>query len=52
MGPVTVFAESGGDGGEPYDVRCPDGEMARGQELRAGQWIDSFGLVCARPTLR
>lgn len=40
----------GGSGGTEFELRCPEGQVARGQALRSGRWIDAFGLVCATPT--
>lgn len=48
---TTELAPAGGDGGSAFRDACPPGELARGHHLRAGRWIDAFGLVCARPAL-
>ena len=31
---------------------CPTGQVARGQDLSAGTWLSSFGLLCATPQRR
>jgi hypothetical protein len=42
----------GGTGGEPFDaIACPPGQIAVGDQGRAGAAIDAFGLLCATPTL-
>jgi hypothetical protein len=43
---ATALTPQGGDGGSAFAEACPPGEVARGHRLRAGQWIDAFGLVC------
>lgn len=48
----TTLPSVGGDGGTEIDLHCPAGQTARGHDLRAGRWIDAFGLVCATPALR
>jgi arabinofuranosyltransferase len=35
-----------GSGGEDFELRCPDGEIATGAATRAGALIDAVGLVC------
>jgi hypothetical protein len=47
----VTLAAAGGDGGSPYEVSCPSGQVARGSNLFAGEWVDSFGLVCGSPAL-
>lgn len=44
---VAALQPAGGDGGTAFSGRCPPGELARGHQLRAGRWLDAFGLVCA-----
>ena len=51
IGSIDTFPPSGGDGGMPFEVACPPGQMARGDNGRSGQWIDAFGLVCGTPSL-
>ncbi len=42
----------GGAGGVVVPpVSCPSGAIAVGSAVRAGQAIDAFGLLCAKPTL-
>jgi hypothetical protein len=50
-GPQTTLTPAGGDGGMPYDDACPPGQVARGSNLRSGEWVDAFGLVCGAPAL-
>jgi hypothetical protein len=50
MGTPTSLSAIGGDGGMPFHESCPSGQLAIGSNLRAGEWIDAFGLVCATPT--
>jgi hypothetical protein len=56
-GPALAMASSetstanGGDGGSAFSLPCPEGQMARGGDLRSGVWIDALGLVCGIPTL-
>jgi hypothetical protein len=45
-GSIVTLAPAGGDGGTPYEDGCPSGQVARGSNLRAGEWVDAFGLVC------
>jgi hypothetical protein len=51
VGPQTTLTSAGGDGGMPYDVACSPGQVARGSNLRSGEWVDAFGLVCGVPVL-
>jgi hypothetical protein len=52
IGSTTVTSSgAGGDGGLPFEDMCPTGQVARGTSLRAGSWIDAFGLVCGTPAL-
>jgi hypothetical protein len=50
-GTIVTLTPAGGDGGSPYEDTCPSGQLARGSNLRAGNWVDAFGLVCGTPTL-
>jgi hypothetical protein len=43
----STLPAAGGDGGTPFMLRCPEGQVAWGQHLRSGRWIDAFGLHCA-----
>ncbi len=51
MGAVVALAFAGGDGGSPYQTACPNGQLTVGSNVRAGDWVDAFGLVCATPAL-
>jgi hypothetical protein len=46
----SALAPNGGDGGNVFQDRCPQGLVARGHDLRSGGWIDAFALVCGTPT--
>jgi hypothetical protein len=46
MGTPVPSAPQGGDGGSPYAVLCPAGQLARGSVGQADQWVDAFGLIC------
>jgi hypothetical protein len=46
----NALPATGGDGGYVFQDRCPQGQVARGQDLRSGQWINSFALVCGAPS--
>jgi hypothetical protein len=46
---TTTLPAAGGTGGGAFQDGCPFGQMARGQAVRSGSWIDAFGLVCATP---
>jgi hypothetical protein len=50
-GPTVTLPAAGGDGGTPFQDTCPPGQLARGSNLRAGAWVDAFGLVCGTPAL-
>jgi hypothetical protein len=42
----------GGPGGVAFDpIACPPGQIAVGDQGRAGAAIDAFGLLCATPSL-
>lgn len=51
MGTPVPLGAAGGDGGTAYQDSCPPGEIALGSNLRAGEWVDAFGLLCGTPTL-
>jgi hypothetical protein len=42
----NALPPAGGNGGGVFQDRCPQGQVARGQSLRSGEWINSFALVC------
>jgi hypothetical protein len=48
---ATLLRAAGGNGGSRFQDVCPAGQMAVGSFIRAGAWVDAFGLVCAAPSL-
>jgi len=43
----------GGNGGTKFTTEpCPDGTIAVGANLRAGDSVDAFGLICAPMRVR
>jgi hypothetical protein len=46
----NALPATGGDGGAAFQDRCAQGQVARGQDLRSGVWINSFALVCGTPS--
>jgi hypothetical protein len=52
IGTRVTLSPAGGDGGTAFSpVECPPGELARGSNVIAGDWVDEFGLICGTPTL-
>jgi hypothetical protein len=52
MNGTTSLPAVGGEGGSPFPpAACPTGQMAIGNALRAGFWLDAFSLVCGTPAL-
>jgi hypothetical protein len=52
-GTITNLPSAGGTGGEPFPTTdCPGGQVAIGSRVRAGGYIDAFGLACSSPALR
>jgi hypothetical protein len=51
IGTPAALSAVGGDGGLPFEDLCPQGQLARGSNLRSGEWVDAFGLVCGTPAL-
>jgi hypothetical protein len=47
---ATLLPAAGGNGGRRFQEVCPFGQMAVGSYVRAGAWVDAFGLVCAAPS--
>ena len=47
----TPLETVGGDGGSAFQDGCPLGQMARGSNVRSGEWVDAFGLICGTPSL-
>ena len=43
---VTKINNSGGSGGNPYEMRCPTGRKVIGYYGRSGSLIDQFGVMC------
>jgi hypothetical protein len=50
LGRMVTLTAAGGDSGGPFVVPCPDGQVARGSHVGAGDWVDAFGLICGSPT--
>jgi hypothetical protein len=48
---VTLSPPSGGDGGMPFRIACPPGQVGRAAVGSADAWIEAFGLTCATPVL-
>jgi hypothetical protein len=49
---IQLLPANGGDAGSAlYSEVCPDGKIAQGSNIRAGAWVDAFGLVCAAPSI-
>jgi hypothetical protein len=41
---------AGGNGGTEFGrTDCPAGQVARGSNIRHGDSIDAFGMICATP---
>jgi hypothetical protein len=52
IGATTNTAAIGGPGGMPFNaLACAAGSIAVGHAGRSNQDVQSFGIVCARPTL-
>jgi hypothetical protein len=52
MSTVETLSANGGDAGSmPFMEACPGGKIARGSNIRAGAWVDAFGLICATPSI-
>jgi hypothetical protein len=53
IGMSSAIGNIGGDGGNlQRPISCPDGSIAIGSILRAGNAIDAFSLGCAVPSLK
>jgi hypothetical protein len=53
LGMASLIGPIGGDGGNAQrTISCPDGAIAIGSILRAGNAIDAFSLGCAVPSLK
>jgi hypothetical protein len=47
---VLDLDPAGGTGGSEFDqTNCPAGQVARGSNIRHGDGVDAFGMVCATP---
>jgi hypothetical protein len=47
----TLLPAAGGNGGGRFQPElCPVGQMAVGSYIRAGAWVDAFGITCAAPS--
>ena len=47
---VLDLDPAGGTGGSEFDqTNCPAGQVARGANIRHGDGIDAFGMICATP---
>jgi hypothetical protein len=44
----TRLGPEGGNGGDPFDDRCPAGQVATGLSGRSGTFVDQLSLLCAR----
>ncbi len=51
IGATTELPPVGGAGTPAPTTHCPAGQIARGDPLRSGQWVDAFSLACATPRL-
>jgi hypothetical protein len=52
VGVVAIMASVGDTGGDAFpNTDCPMGEIATGSRIRAGDYVDALGLVCAKPLL-
>jgi hypothetical protein len=47
----TPIGRVGGTTGTAYDGPCPGDQVARGQRINDGSWIDAFGLICGEVQL-
>jgi hypothetical protein len=47
----TDLPTEGGTGGMAFAASCDPGKVADGHTINAGNWLDGYGLLCARPTL-
>jgi hypothetical protein len=52
LGTVTVLAPVGGNGGHANpQANCPAGQVATAPNLRSGDGVDYFGIICSTPSL-
>jgi cysteine-rich repeat protein len=51
-GVVTALTPAGGTGGAAFpDTDCGTGQIASGANIRAGDSVDAFGLLCGQPSV-
>jgi hypothetical protein len=50
-GTATQLPASGGPGGGAFGDTCPSGQVAVGNDVASGSFVDSIALRCATPTL-
>jgi hypothetical protein len=49
---LQLLPANGGDAGSSMSVEiCQDDKIAHGSNIRAGSWVDAFGLSCATATI-
>jgi hypothetical protein len=51
QGALHALDAAGGPGGNAFDDRCPDGQLARGTSVYSGSWVDSAALICGMPNV-
>lgn len=52
IGPITDLPSAGGDGGQAFPTTdCPAGDVALLSNIRAGTYVDAFGIGCSTPSL-
>jgi hypothetical protein len=52
MSTIQLLPANGGDAGSSMSSEsCPDGKIAQGSNIRAGAWVDAFGLSCATASI-
>jgi len=47
---ITVLPAYGGAGGGPFDDTCPAGQIVRGVDIAAGDFLYDMSAVCAAPS--
>jgi hypothetical protein len=49
---LTTLPGAGGFGGAAFPLEmCPPGQMATGEQIRAGFFVDQFALLCSTPVV-
>jgi hypothetical protein len=51
VGPVTSLKGVGDPGSIQMKGDCPPGQVARGQLVRVGSWVDAYQMICGVPTV-